>query len=304
MKISLGPVLFDWGRKGLTAFYELMAAQAPVDIIYLGEVVCSKRSGFEADELISVAKKIKQAGKQPVISTYGLVMSEQEQHFLREVIAQAKEEQIWVEANDMAAIGVGEGGELVAGPHINTYNGETMDFLADVGVNRVVFPVELPATAMKTIIDGQKGAGLESELFAYGRLPLTFSARCYTARAFNLHKANCQFKCADFSDGMRVKTQDGKGFLNLNGVQTMSDPLYNLLGSIDLIKQTGIDIIRLSPQSQNMVEVVHIWRDCLDGRMDAEEGITRMAELTGDQSGFCNGYFYDKPGLDFIANPA
>ena len=42
MKLSLGPVLFYWDRQQTLDFYANMAEQ-PLDVIYLGETVCSKR---------------------------------------------------------------------------------------------------------------------------------------------------------------------------------------------------------------------------------------------------------------------
>ena len=40
MKLSLGPVLYYWQRETLFDFYEQIADTA-VDIVYLGEAVCS-----------------------------------------------------------------------------------------------------------------------------------------------------------------------------------------------------------------------------------------------------------------------
>lgn len=41
----------------------------------------------------------------------------------------------------------------------------------------------------------------EVELFAYGHLPLAYSARCFTARAENLPKDDCQFVCLNYPEG-------------------------------------------------------------------------------------------------------
>lgn len=301
MKISIGPCLFDWGKQAIIDFYKRMAFETAADILYIGEVVCSKRLHHDPDELLKLAGELRSSGKEIVFSTLGLVMSEGEQSELRSLANKAKKARIRLEANDMAAVGVGEGQPLVAGPHICTYNPDTLDFLKEVGVNRVVLPVELSAKQMSGIVRGSEG--VEVELFAYGRLPLTFSARCYTARAFNLPKANCQYKCGDYPDGMTMHTQEQKQFLIINGIETMSEFVYNLIDDMNMVKDVPVDIIRLSPQSKNMVEVVNIWKSVVDGKMEGGEGLAKLLELNGDEP-FCNGYFHERPGLEFFQTAA
>ena len=45
-------------------------------------------------------------------------------------------------------------------------------------------------------------ATVDTEVFAFGRLPLAFSARCFTARHHRLNKDECDFRCRDDPDGM------------------------------------------------------------------------------------------------------
>jgi collagenase-like PrtC family protease len=59
--------------------------------------------------------------------------------------------------------------------------------------------------------------GKETEVFAYGRLPLAFSARCFTARHYSLQKDDCRFRCLDQPGGERVRTLEGDSFLTPNG---------------------------------------------------------------------------------------
>ncbi|MEO5378984.1 MAG: U32 family peptidase [Magnetococcus sp. DMHC-6] len=307
MKLSIGPVLFEWGRKGFIEFYRRMAHETPADILYIGEVVCSKRQNLDPDELLRLALEIRQLGKEVVFSTLGLVMTPEEVQTIGEIAHYARQEGFAMEANDMAAISLGEANKdkpgipMVAGPHITTYNPETVDFLASIGVFRVVPPVELSQKSIQGLFGSLVTTPpLEKEVFAYGRLPLTFSARCYTSRAFHLPKVNCQFKCADFPDGMVAHTQEGQEFLVMNGTETMSGKLFNLAGQVDILREIGTHIVRISPQSRNMVEIVMIWKNLLDRKIDSIEAMARLTEANGGEN-FCNGYFFNQPGLDFVA---
>jgi O2-independent ubiquinone biosynthesis protein UbiV len=297
MRISIGPCLFDWGKKGITDFYKRMAFETEADILYIGEVVCSKRLHLSPKELIKLAEELKSSGKEIVLSMLGLVMTEEEQLEIRKMASLAKDAGLRIEANDMASIGVGEGQPMVAGPHICSYNPETVDFLDGVGVDRVVLPVELSAKYISGIFRDVKS--IESEVFAYGRLPLTFSARCYTARAFNLPKVNCQYKCGDYPDGMPMHTQENKQFLVINGIETMSELVYNLIADLKMLQEMHIDIVRLSPQSKSMAEVVNIWKSTINGQIESQEAVAKLQELNGNEP-FCNGYFHERPGLEFI----
>lgn len=42
LKLSLGPILFFWQKEALLEFYVSML-DTPLDTVYLGEVVCSRR---------------------------------------------------------------------------------------------------------------------------------------------------------------------------------------------------------------------------------------------------------------------
>ncbi|MEG3639943.1 U32 family peptidase [Magnetococcus sp. PR-3] len=298
MKLSIGPVLFDWGKNGFRDFYKKMAFETEADILYIGEVVCSKRYNLTPDEMVKLAEELKSSGKELVFSTLGLVMNEPEQQALRDIVAACKDLGIRYEANDMAAFYVGEGQPAVAGPHITTYNPESADFLTTIGVDRIVMPVELSMDTVAMMIR-KSSVPAEYELFAYGKIPLTFSARCYTSRAYNLPKSNCQYKCGDFADGMVMRTQEGKPLLTVNGIQTMSDKVFNVVDEMDAMASGGVDIARLSPQSKNMVEVVALWKQASEGKISGQEARTKLIDMNNGQD-FCNGYFHGRAGLDFV----
>src|SRR3990167_4935293 len=65
MKLALGPVLYYWDRDTMLGFYDEMAA-APVDIIFLGETVCSRRHLLRLQDYLEIAQRLAAAGKEVV----------------------------------------------------------------------------------------------------------------------------------------------------------------------------------------------------------------------------------------------
>ena len=293
MKLALGPVLYYWQRDALFEFYERIAA-APVDIVYLGETVCSKRHDFRLEDWLEVAKRLAASGKQVVLSTQALIESESDLKTLRRV---AENGSYTVEANDMAAVRLLSGKRFVAGPHINTYNPQTLELLAELGAQRWVIPVEMSRQMLAGML-AAKPQGIETEVFAYGRLPLAFSARCFTARHYNLPKDDCQFRCLDHACGLTLKTREGQPFLALNGIQTQSSRVYNLVAELEGMQLLGVDAVRVSPQPFDTEKILALFRQRLDDSLSGPEAGQQMARLMPDEA--CDGYWYGRPGIDQV----
>lgn len=283
MKISLGPLQYYWPKRQTLDFYETVAAM-PVDIVYVGETVCSRRHELRLEDWLDVANRLAQAGKEVVISTLTLVESESDLKALRREVANGC---FRVEANEMGAVRLLAEAKLpfVAGPTLNVFNPETLRLLAEAGATRWVMP---PEASRETLagIRAHLPTGMETEVFAFGRLPLAYSARCFTARRFNLQKDTCEFKCIEHPEGMMTKTREGAPFLVINGIQTQSAKTYNLLREAPGLAAAGVDILRISPQPEGTAEVVAAFRE--------EIGDTISA---GD---FCNGFWHGHPGLEWI----
>ena len=296
MKLALGPVLYYWDRDTMFSFYNEMA-NAPVDIIYLGEAVCSRRHLLRLQDYLDMAERLAAAGKEVVISTQTLIESEYDVKTLHKI---ADNGNFRVEANDMGAVRLlANKIPFVAGSTLNIYNPQTLDLLAGLGATRWVMPVEMSREALVSIT-GSREATLETEVFAYGRLPLAYSARCFTARHHNLQKDDCQFKCLDYEDGLVLKTREGQPFLTLNGIQTQSALVHSLIGDLDTLQDAGIDVVRVSPQAHHTGEVLRLFRECIDQRLTTEQALAQIEGLMPAAS--CNGYWYGKPGLEFIRN--
>jgi collagenase-like PrtC family protease len=293
MKIALGPLQYYWSRVATLEFYAAVR-DWPVDIVYLGETVCSRRHELRLPDWLEVAGMLAEAGKTPVLSTQVLLESGNDLSTLRKIVDNARHP---VEANDMGAVQAMQGRPFVAGPFLNIYSKPTLEVIAAQGATRWVMPLEMGRAGL-TRLQQDRPAGLQTEVFAYGRMPLAFSARCFTARNRNFPKDNCQYVCMDHPDGLLLETRESRPFLTINGIQTQSALVHTLIHALDELRDLGVDVVRLSPQSRHMDQVVTAFRLVLDGRESPAAAHARLLPLM--PAGPCNGYWHGRPGLDMV----
>lgn len=296
-RLSLGPILYHWPRDQVLDFYAEML-ETPVDVVYLGETVCSKRRLLRPEDWWDLAERVSASGREAVISTLALIESEGELLTLERLCA---DRGFLVEANDLAALDFLEGRPFVAGPSINLYNQRTLSFLHGLGLKRFMLPLEL-GRATAAALRVASPPGVQCEVFAHGRLPLAYSARCFTARNLDVTKDDCGFRCIDYPDGIALATQEGQPFLAINGIQTQSAATHNLLPVLPELVDDGIDLLRISPQSRGTARVVAAFRACLDGELEPAQGRERLARDA--PAGFCDGYWTGAAGIAGSAVPA
>lgn len=292
LKLALGPILTYWPRAVVFDFYQMIADSA-ADIVYLGETVCSRRHELRLSDWLDVADLLAASGKQVVLSTQALIESGSELAALRKIADNGRFE---VEANDMGAVRCLQNRvAFIAGPHLNLYNGPTLALLAELGARRWVMPLEMGRAALEHLL-ADRPAGIETEVFAFGRMPLAFSARCFTARNRNLPKDDCRFSCIEHADGLLLRTRDAEPFLVLNGTQTQSALVYNLIAELDDMRAMGVDVVRISPQSSGTGEVLAAFDQARRGELAGADARRRIAPfLLADA---CDGYWFGWPGME------
>jgi len=234
------------------------------------------------------------AGKEAVMSSQSLIESESDLKALRRIVAQAD---FRVEANDMSAVRLLTAAgrrDWIAGPTLNIFNPHTLGLIAEAGAMRWVAPPEMSGAVLAELL-GAGAPAIETEVFGWGRLPLAHSARCFTARHYNLQKDTCEFRCLGLDDGLLLRTREGEPFLTLNGVQTQSARVHNLLGDLPAVGRSA-QLLRVSPQRNDTAKVLELFRDAIAGSVTPQDAFRRSAEFMGEAP--CNGFWHGRAGVE------
>ncbi|MCK6423695.1 MAG: U32 family peptidase [Burkholderiaceae bacterium] len=298
--LTVGPVLYYWPRRQLLDFYAEVA-ESPADTVVIGEVVCARRRELRLPDWLDLARDLAAAGKTVLLAAQVLIETEADLRSLEHLGEQGR---FAVEAGDASALGLLAGRvPLQLGPHLNIYSRAALAEHADLGVTRWVAPVELALEDIAAInppddpVRRPDGAALVTEAWAFGRVPLSFSARCFTARHHRLPKDACEYRCLQDPDGLPMLSSEQQPFLVLNGTMTQSAALQCLLGDAVALRRAGVRRLRLSPCAQGFAEVLRdfdaVWRGGAD---DSAARLQRWVAL-GVPGPFANGYARRLPGM-------
>ena len=257
MQISLGPLQYFWPRQQVLDFYR-QVAEWPLQRVYLGEVVCSKRRELRLRDWLALAAMLEEAGKQVVLSALALVEAESELASMQRLVENGR----WrIEANDLSAVQLcrERGLPFVGGPSLNVYSHRVLGMLVEDGLRTWVPGVEQGHRLIGELLEAARAEGLpipELEVQVWGRLPLAWSARCFTARAHDVGKDDCGFRCIQYPDGLPLASREGQPFLRINGIQVQGEEICDLGPELPALRALGVSCLRLSPQAEDMAEVV------------------------------------------------
>lgn len=293
--LSLAPIGHHWPRERVIGFYREVA-DMPVEVVYLGEAVCNKRASMRLKDWATVAASLMAAGKKVVLAAKPVVESAAELRLLERLAALGAR----LEVNDaglMSRLAADSG--FVAGPHLNAFNAGAVRALQRCGARRWVAPFEMDRASFALVL-ADLVPQMESEVLAYGRLPLAFSTHCYTARSYGRSRHDCLQCCLEHPEGQRLETLDGREIMVVNGPQTLSQPVYNLMGGVSELTRMGVTLLRLDPPNANEAgAVVRLFDAVLRGALSEGDALRALAPLS--PASFCNGYWLGLAGAAYVA---
>lgn len=297
--LSLAPIAHYRTRDEIFEFYEFVAC-APVAVVYLGEIVCAKRGAMRMKEWLEIAARLTAAGKEVVIAGKGAIGSAAE---LRRVEQLASSYPYLIEVNDLGAIAkLPAGRAFVAGAHLNLFNRGALAAIAELGACRWVAPFEMDRSVLASL-QAAIPPGMQTEVAVFGRLPLAHASRC-TAAALRLRtRGNCERCCVDHRQGELLSSLDDRALMVVNGPQTLSHTVMNLAGEIAELRSLGVALLRIDPPDAGGAEaIIDIFARALEGSLSAAEANAKLAAET--PAGFCNGYWFGRPGFEYVVPSA
>ncbi len=251
---------------------------------------------MKLNDWLILADLLKQSGKQVVLSTLTLLEAESELKYVGKICAQ---KDFLIEANDMSAVQVASqcSNGFVVGNAINIYNSQSLQYMAELGMRRWCVPVELGKMEIQSMVEKAKSSQVEIEYQVFGRLPLAVSARCFTARHYQLPKDHCQFKCLEHEQGILVETQEGDNFAQINGIQTQSAKVTNLISRWNELSDMGVDVARIVPLgAEDTLEVI----EHIETMIYNQNTTQPVDELFDGKYEFCNGYWLQVEGMKYL----
>ncbi|MGE0109929.1 MAG: U32 family peptidase [Bdellovibrionales bacterium] len=288
-KLTLGPLVYNWQPETRRDFYFRIADEAPLDEVYLGEIVCAKREPFYESDIDEIKSRLERAGKRVHCTTLALITSPRERQAL-----ERKSQMDWLlEANDISAVKLLKGKPFIIGPHITALNEGTLGVLVKQGARRIVFASEISGDAMAKL--AAAFPALETEAQVFGRQSVAVSMRCYHTRSVGRDKDHCRIACGDSPYMVPVETLDKQPIWTIAGTQTLSAGTLVLGNELEDMAKAGISHFRLAPQEGDMIAVAKCYRELLDGTREPESLLPALKEIMPSLQPI-NGFYYGVEG--------
>lgn len=210
MKYFLGLVLWYWLKEMLEEFYQQVVISS-VDVIYFGEVVCSKCWVIKVGDWLEMVKLFVGSGKQIVFFMLVLVQALFE---LGELKCYVENGEFLIEVSDFGVVNMCVECKLlfVVGHVLNCYNVVILKILFKQGMMCWCMLVEFFCDWLVNLFNQCDELGIcnqfEVEVLSYGYLLLVYFVCCFIVCLEDCLKDECEICCIKYLNGCNVLLQE------------------------------------------------------------------------------------------------
>lgn len=187
---------------------------------------------------------------------------------------------------------------LHASTQMTLHNGEGVEFVKELGIERVVLSREVSLEEIRRIKDRN---AVEIEVFVHGALCISYSGQCLLSSLIGGRSGNrgycaqpCRKKYRLYCDGKQIKT---------SGSYLLSPKDLNTTSGLGAIIESGIESFKIEGRMKRpeyVAGVVRIYRHLIDRYLKDPEGysVSEEEQETLTQlfnRGFTSGYFFENP---------
>ncbi len=276
MKISLAPLPLNYNLSTLRQFYEEVASSDFIDRIYLGEVFCSKRL-FSFQSYLEFKEILELAGKEVVFSTYALPTREED---FVQVLPFIEATEV-IEVNNLGFLAFIKKQvphkKFLMGPTCSLYNTHDFEIARDWGSESAVSPFDLLEETVETLLVKNI---LPLEVPVYGRFPLAFSWRCYTALFFSKRQGDCELICRTKTD-LSLKNLEGEVAFVVNGNLIESGRTICLFEQGKKLAELGAAFGRLYAGPGEAARVAELFSNYLRDKVTLKKSVELIESFKG-----------------------
>lgn len=281
MKISLAPLPLNYSLSTLHQFYEEVAASDFIDCVYIGEVFCPKRL-FSLQSYLKFKEILEQAGKEVVFSTYALPTKEED--FVQ--VLPFIEATDLIEVNSLGFLAFlkkqAPHKNFLMGSNCNLYNIHDFEIARDWGSKGAVSHFDLLEETVEAVLVKNV---LPLEVPIYGRFPLAFSWRCYTALFFGKKRGGCELVCQTKTD-LSLKNLEGEAAFVVNGNLIESGRTICLFELGKKLAELGAAFGRLYAGPGEATRVAELFANYLQDKVTLKKSMELIKSFKGGRVTF------------------
>lgn len=184
--------------------------------------------------------------------------------------------------------------EVHASTQMHIHNTAGVEYIKELGCNRVVVPREMSFENIRTLKDN---TGIEIEAFIHGALCVSYSGQCYDSTLLDQKSAN-RGRCSQYCRmPQKIYNYDNLGYVS-EGRYPLSLRDQNNISSVEKYREAGVDSLKIEGRLKELtyaMETTRAYSDKNKGKNVDESRLKRVYNR-----GFTQGRINSVNGTDLV----